>query len=135
MRTHSYCRTESLRPEGEFRGRRIGDRPAWKKHFTSRKWTAGVVGTCCVLFVFSATLVAVCLVSAHKAQALVATANIALVALGAITGSLITGQSFVDWRHGSQSQFAVESAIPNGEFASEGSTPIYPPKHYDEDGI
>jgi hypothetical protein len=68
-------------------------------------------------------------------QGLVAIANLALVALGAISGSLITGQSFVDWRHGSQSQYATESVDVTRAETREITVRTSAPKHYDEDGI
>jgi len=119
----------------ETRGLHRQTTKGWSRHLSSRKWTAGLLGTGCVLFVFCATLVAVCLVSAMKAQALVATANLTLVALGAITGSLITGQSFVDWRHGSESQFGAETINRSVTESEENNTRVYLPKHYDDDGI
>lgn len=98
------------------------------KHFRSRKWAAAMVGTGCVLFIYATTLAAVVLCAAEKGQLIVAIANMTVVFMGAITGSLVTGQSFVDWRHGSQSQFVAEER--RSEARAEAR--VFAPKHYDD---
>ncbi len=96
------------------------------RHFRSRKWAAAMIGTGCVLFVYATTLAAVVLCAPEKGQLIVAIANMTVVFLGAITGSLVTGQSFVDWRHGSS--YSQQSQQETSERA-------YAPKHYDDPSI
>ena len=95
------------------------------------------MGTGCVLFVFATALLGVVLSPADKAQMIVAIANMTVVFLGAITGSLVTGQSFVDWRHGSQSQFVAEDRRESLEAHSESeiTTRAFAPKHFDDESI
>jgi hypothetical protein len=78
------------------------------------------------MVVFGATLLAVVWVPGEKVASVVALGNMALVFLGAISGGLITGQSLVDWRHGSLSQFvAVE----------EREERVFAPKHFDDEAV
>jgi hypothetical protein len=74
-------------------------------HFKSRKFTFAFIGTGSVLGVFGASMATMVLCPGIAAQ-VVNLANIAIVFLGSVTGVMVTGQSFVDWRHGSASQFS-----------------------------
>ena len=74
------------------------------RHFKSRKFTFAVLGTCAVLAVFATSMVTMVLCPAIAPQ-IVNLANIAIVFLGSVTGVMVGGQSFVDWKHGSASQF------------------------------
>ena len=111
--------------------------PALNRHLASRKWTAAMVGTGCVMTVYATTLAAVFAAPVEKAQTIVTIGNMAVVFLGAITGSLVTGQSFVDWRHGSQSQFTGEERRIDSETRSRQETieRVYAPKHYDDPAL
>ncbi len=106
-----------------------------KDHLRSRKWTAALLGTSCVLFVYCTGMVAIAECPGEKAQMVVSLANIAVVFMGAITGSLITGQSFVDWRHGSQSQFAAMDETQRVESNRDLVPRTFAPKHYDDETI
>ena len=103
------------------------------RHAASRKWTAAMVGTACVMTVYGATMAAVIVAPAEKAQTLMAIGNMAVVFLGAITGSLVSGQSLVDWRHGSQTQFTTEER--RSDSRQEQVERVFAPKHYDNETI
>lgn len=94
-----------------------------------------MVGTGCVLLVYATTLVSVVLSPVEKAQTIVAIGNMTVVFLGAITGSLVTGQSFVDWRHGSQSQFIGEDRRIDSHCEQETTERVFAPKHFDDASI
>jgi len=94
-----------------------------------------MVGTGCVLFVYATTLASVVLSPVEKAQTMVAIGNMTVVFLGAITGSLVTGQSFVDWRHGSQSQFVGEELRIDQHSEQEINRRVFAPKHFDDESI
>ena len=102
-------------------------------HAGSRKWTAAMVGTACVMTVYGITLGSVFIAPTEKAQTLMAIGNMAVVFLGAITGSLVSGQSLVDWRHGSQSQFTAEEH--RSDSRQEQIERTFAPKHYDDETI
>jgi len=93
-------------------------------HWKSKKWTAAVFGTGCVLFVFVVAIVATLLASPEKAAHLAGLANIATVALSALLTSLVAGQSCVDWRHGSATRYEAET--------EEKTERVFAPKHYDD---
>ena len=102
------------------------------QHFkSSKKWAAAMVGIWCMGAVYGTGLAALLASDAQKAQHVVSLANIAIVFLGAITGSLVTGQSFVDWRHGSK----AESRSEDVEERRETVERVYAPKHYDDEAI
>lgn len=102
------------------------------RHFGSRKWAAAVIGIGCVMVVFVGSLGCVLVVPSEKAAEVVALANMTVVFLGAITGSLVTGQSFVDWRHGSQSQFEAVTKRLEVESNQELVPRVVASKHYDD---
>jgi len=91
-------------------------------HWKSKKWTAAVFGTGCVLFVFVVTVGATLFAGPEKAAHLAGVANMATVALSALISSLVAGQSCVDWRHGSTTRYEAEEKIER----------VYAPKHYDD---
>jgi len=98
------------------------------KHWQSKKWTAAMAGTGCVLFVFVVAVAATLFASAEKAAHLAGLANIATVALSALITSLVAGQSCVDWRHGSATQYAASDRRETREDIER----VYAPKHYDD---
>jgi len=100
-------------------------------HWKSKKWTAAVLGTGCVLFVFTVTVGATLLAGAEKAATLAGLANIATVALSALITSLVAGQSCVDWRHGSTIQYEVQERRKIEEKVER----TYAPKHYDDSTV
>ena len=95
------------------------------------------MGTGCVMFVYATTLAAVIAAPVEKAQTIVSIGNMAVVFLGAICGSLVTGQSFVDWRHGSQSQFTGEDRRieSTSSVIEEQTQRVVAPKHFDDEAI
>ena len=97
-------------------------------YWKSKKWTAAVFGAGCVLFVFVATTVATLLAAPEKAAHLAGLANIATVALSALLTSLVAGQSCVDWRHGSTTNYEVQDRRETEEKIER----IFAPKHYDD---
>jgi len=98
------------------------------KHWKSKKWTAAMFGTGCVLFVFVVTVAATLLAAPEKAAHLAGLANIATVALSALITSLVAGQSCVDWRHGSATRYEAEERRGTDERIER----VYAPKHYDD---
>jgi len=78
------------------------------RHFKSRKFTFALIGTAAVMLVFLSSLGTIVL-SPSVAPQVVNLANIAIVFLGSVTGVMLTGQSLVDWKHGSSSQFTEET--------------------------
>jgi len=89
------------------------------------------------MFVYATALCAVLAAPADKAQTIVSIGNMAVVFLGAICGSLVTGQSFVDWRHGSQSQFVGEDRRSESSVTvnQETTQRSFAPKHFDDEAI
>ena len=103
-----------------------------EKHFKgSKKWAAAMIGIGSMGMIYTSGLAALVLCEAGKAQHVVSLANIAIVFLGAITGSLVTGQSLVDWRHGSTNQTTSEDRMEKRETVVR----TYAPKHYDDESI
>ena len=94
------------------------------RHFQSKKWSAAVLGSGGVLFVFVVAVVATLCTDAQKTGCLAGLANNATVALSALLTSLVAGQSCVDWRHGSSTRYEAqtEEKIERG----------FAPKHYDD---
>lgn len=126
----STCDPVLTSPESGLRHRLVG-------HAASRKWTAAVLGTGCVMFVYATALTAVLFAPAEKAQTIVSIGNMAVVFLGAICGSLVTGQSFVDWRHGSESQFIGQDRRSESNISLTQNTTqrVFAPKHFDDETI
>ena len=93
-------------------------------HFKSKKWSAAVLGSAGVLFVFVVAVVATLCADAQKAGTLAGLANNATVALSALLTSLVAGQSCVDWRHGSSTRYEAQT--------EEKIERSFAPKHYDD---
>ena len=93
-------------------------------HWKSKKWTAAILGSVAVLFIFAVTVMAVLLALPEKASHLTGLANIATVALSALITSLVAGQSCVDWRH--------RSEVRQGDFLGKR---VFAAKHYDDPTI
>ncbi|MEI6350064.1 MAG: hypothetical protein WCP06_03040 [Verrucomicrobiota bacterium] len=103
-----------------------------ERHFNgSRKWAAAMIGIGCMGAVYASGLTALVLCDAGKAQHVVSLANIAIVFLGGITGTLVTGQSLVDWRHGSANQSISGDRLEKRETVVRN----YAPKHYDDEAV
>jgi hypothetical protein len=98
------------------------------KHWNSKKWTAAMFGTGCVLFVFVVAVGATLFAAPEKAAPLAGLANIATVALSALITSLVAGQSCVDWRHGSETRYETQERRETEENIER----VYAPKHYDD---
>lgn len=77
-------------------------------HLGSKKFTAAIFGTLSVLFVFAVSLIAM-IFCPPIASNVAGLANICIVFLGSVTGALITGQSFVDWRNQGENRFNSET--------------------------
>ena len=97
-------------------------------HWKSKKWTAAVFGTGCVLFVFVVAAGATLLAAPEKAAHLASLANTATVAFSALLTSLVAGQSCVDWRHGSSTNYAAQERRETEEKIER----VFAPKHYDD---
>ena len=100
-------------------------------HWKSKKWTAAVFGTGCVLFVFATTTAATLLAAPEKAAHLAGLANTATVALSALLTSLVAGQSCVDWRHGSTTKYETQERRETEEKTER----VFAPKHYDDPAV
>jgi len=100
-------------------------------HWKSKKWTAAVFGTGCVLFVFVVAVGATLLAAPEKAAHLAGLANIATVALSALLTSLVAGQSCVDWRHGSATNYEAQEQRETEEKIER----VFAPKHYDDPAV
>ena len=87
------------------------------------------MGTACVLFVFIVTVGATLFADPAKAGHLVGLANIATVALSALITTLVAGQSCVDWRNGSATQYAATDRHSTDERIER----TFAPKHFDEE--
>ncbi|MCX6968484.1 MAG: hypothetical protein NTZ46_12055 [Verrucomicrobia bacterium] len=101
------------------------------RHWSSKKWTAAMVGTGCVLAVFAIGSGAVLLAAPEKAAYLSALANTATVAISALLTSLVAGQSCVDWRHGSATRYETQDLHAKEEKIER----VFAPKHYDDPAV
>ena len=97
-------------------------------HFKSKKWSTAVLGSGSVLFVFVVTVAATLCADAQKAAYLAGLANNTTVALSALLTSLVAGQSCVDWRHGSSTNYAAQERQETEEKIER----VFAPKHYDD---
>ena len=103
--------------------------------FRSRKFIVALLGIGCAMVVFLSGLGAVLICSVDKAQMVVGLANIVMVFLGAVIGSLVTGQSFVDWRHGSASQNVMLDSKKSDVRKLEVVARSVAAKHFDDESI
>jgi hypothetical protein len=107
-----------------------------KGHLKSRKFTFALIGTLAVFLVFGISLASMVTCPAICPQ-IVNLANIAIVFLGSVTGVMVGGQSFVDWKHGSGSQFSSND-IHDAETLNENETyteKIERPRDYDDGSV
>lgn len=72
-----------------------------KTIFQSKKAIAMLIGTACVMLIFFSSLATIILIKGLAASEVVSLANMAIVFLGMLVSVAITGQSAVDWKHGS----------------------------------
>jgi len=100
-------------------------------HWKSKKWTAAIVGSGGVLFVFLVATGATLWARPEKAADLASLANTATVALSALLTSLVAGQSCVDWRHGSTTNYEAQERRETGEKIER----VFAPKHYDDPAV
>jgi len=87
-----------------------------------------MLGSASVLFVFAVTVGATLCADVQKAGYLAGLANNATVALSALLTSLVAGQSCVDWRHGSSTNYAEQDQRETEEKIERA----FAPKHYDD---
>ena len=62
-------------------------------------------------------------------------ANIAIVFLGSVTGVMVGGQSFVDWKHGSASQFRSNDINDTRTENVSTTERIERPRDYDSEDL
>ena len=70
-----------------------------RSHLECKKFVFGLIGTLSVLIVFILSIY--CIVkSPETAGHIVGLADTTIAFLASVTGIMLTGQSFVDWKHG-----------------------------------